>query len=346
MQNLFRGSVRDIDRLISLLSGFYGFDVVALIRDEESRWSWSPIRSYHDLDKGLRSAWESYLSVKSLLIPPISEYLRISPGFELIPPRYEGRTTALFGLRSCDAVAIRVLDGVLMGRDPQYTALRKSVGVIIVEECVEPGQYCFCGDTRSGPYARENFDIAYAVLDRDVVVFRSGSNLGDEIISRLGLEESTPEISRRYIDAMREAERRASIGIDVGGLEDSLRKVMKCEDLWRRLSELCVGCSNCNMVCPTCFCTEFATEVDLDGWTRIVRKWFGCLSYAYGAVAGGHFRPRLFMRYRHFVLHKFLFYPKQVGRIGCVGCGRCIAWCPAGLDIRKALEEVMRFGKA
>lgn len=342
---LFEGSIRDLDRLIALLREFYHYEVVALLANEDFRYQWLPIDNYRGFVSSPRprAAWESYVSIKPLLIPSISEFLRISPNFELELPKPESRRIALFGVRPCDAVAMNIMDKVLMNRDPQYSLLRERISVVIVEECLEPHHYCFCSDTRSGPYAREGFDIAYAIVGNRVV-FRCGSPTGEEIVSRLGLEEANPELVKEYTERMRDAEKRASIGIDTNTLSKSLANAMGDEELWRRLSNLCVGCSNCNMVCPTCFCTEFITEVELDGSAKIVRKWFGCLSYAYGAVAGGHFRPRLFMRFRHFVLHKFLFYPRQVGRVGCVGCGRCIAWCPAGIDLREVLREVQSLG--
>jgi NAD(P)H-flavin reductase/Pyruvate/2-oxoacid:ferredoxin oxidoreductase delta subunit len=110
---------------------------------------------------------------------------------------------------------------------------------------------------------------------------------------------------------------------------------------WAEVADRCLSCSNCTMVCPTCFCTSAGLESDLDGsTTRVERRWDSCFTGDFAAVAGGNFRPRRQDRYRQWLTHKFATWVDQFGTSGCVGCGRCIAWCPVGIDVREELNAI------
>ena len=278
-------------------------------------------------------------SIKNVLHPPSQEVYRLREDFEIVQPETLCGPMALFGIKPCDLASLRVLDRVLEG-DDAYRARRGSVQFIVVEECVEPGDTCFCGSMRAGPAASEGYDLAYARLG-DQVVFKAGSERGLSVAESLGLSPAPEHVVSRYLETMERAREKASRAPDIEKVSEALEKVMASEELWREVSARCVGCTNCNMACPTCFCTEFVDHLGPSGEAIRVRQWFGCLSYTYGQVAGMHFRPELFMRYRHFVLHKFLFYQKQIGLPGCVGCGRCITWCPMGIDLREVISRVV-----
>ncbi len=282
----------------------------------------------------------SLASPKEVFHPPIQELFKVDSSDNVIYPPLNSEKVALVGIKSCDLASIKVLDRIL-ANDEFYNARRKNA-LIIVEECVNPGNTCFCGSLGTGPYVSEDFDLAYARIDNEHIIFKYGSKVGLSIIKKLGLKSASEEVVTTYNSLMSKAKDKASslrLGLDV--IESALRKSMSDVELWKKLSKDCVGCANCNLVCPTCFCTEFLDDLRLDNSASRIRLWVGCLSYVYGLVAGAHFRPELFMRYRHFILHKFLFYRKQVGLIGCVGCGRCITWCPVGIDIRKTISEVV-----
>jgi NAD(P)H-flavin reductase len=95
------------------------------------------------------------------------------------------------------------------------------------------------------------------------------------------------------------------------------------------------------MVCPTCFCTSVGSVSDLDGATTITeRRWDSCFNGDFAKVAGGNFRPRRQDRYRQWLTHKFATWHEQFGTSGCVGCGRCITWCPVGIDVREELSVI------
>jgi ferredoxin len=298
---------------------------------------------YYELREGFRFR-HGFSSPKWYLLPPEHRLLVVTPSYEASDALNSSeRRAVLFGVKPCDLRAITVLDKILLGKHPIYTLKRRSVVGIIVEECLEPGNTCFCALVGSGPTATSNFDLAYARLDENTVLFKPLSKLGYELVEALSLREAAREYVEAYYSAVERAtstmlKRAPSLREVVRALEKSINS----EELWRSLSEECTGCGNCNYVCPTCFCTEIVDRVEETRSTRVA-LWAGCLTYTYGLVAGGHFRRELYTRYRHFILHKFLFYPRQAeGLLGCVGCGRCITWCPLGLDLREALSRVVR----
>ncbi len=355
---MYEGSVRDVGKLLSMLSSLLNLKVVGLKyvnksftygelgSIEELPLSVEDVQapsSYKLVEEGASARFRhSFPSLKYFLYPPAQEVLYIDKDFGLREAKVDYGNIALFGIKPCDLYSMRVLDGILMNRDPYYTSARSSVKVVVVEECVKPSNVCFCGSVGTGPGVSSGFDVAFARLSNGVVVFKSGSSIGADLLKRLNVKKAGDRTVAEYGEAMGEALKSTKVLPELNALTNALEKSINNVELWNKVSKKCVACSNCNMVCPTCFCTEFFDEAELDGSARRLKKWHGCLSYSYGLVAGGHFRPKLYMRYRHFILHKFLFYPRQVGLIGCVGCGRCITWCPLGVDIRETLWEVFK----
>lgn len=352
---LYKGRERDLNELIALLSSKYGLDVIGL-RYNGGSFSYGKLSSINDAplyveDLQGRASYRliranaagsfrhTYLSPKYFLNPPLQEVAHVGADFGASAPKERPKPFAIFGIKPCDLHAIRVIDGILLNKDLYYTMIRGSLRAVVVEECTRPSGNCFCGSLGTGPQARNGYDLAYAWLE-DGVVVKAGSALGEELIEELGLEGADAGDVEKYEEYIIRAQQQTKALPELPKLVNALEKSMGNIELWSKLSRRCVGCSNCNMVCPTCFCTEFFDEIGPNGSATRFRKWYGCLSYSYGLVARGHFRPELYMRYRHFVLHKFLFYWKQVGLIGCTGCGRCITWCPLGVDIRETLREV------
>ncbi|MCS7128389.1 MAG: 4Fe-4S dicluster domain-containing protein [Desulfurococcaceae archaeon] len=354
---MYEGSIRDVGKLLSLLSSLLNLKVIGL-RYVNKSLSYGELNSideaplnvedvqapssYKLVEEGASGRFRhSFPSLKYFLYPPVQDVLYIGRDFSSREAKVDLGDVALFGIKPCDLHSMKVFDGILMNRDPYYTSARSSIKIVVVEECVKPSKVCFCGSLGTGPWASDGFDVAFARLSNSVV-FKPGSSIGSDLLKRLNVKRASDETMYEYREAMDNALKSTKALPELTALNNALEKSMGSGELWTKVSRKCVGCSNCNMVCPTCFCTEFFDEVELDESAVRLRKWHGCLSYSYGLVAGGHFRPKLYMRYRHFILHKFLFYPNQVGLIGCVGCGRCITWCPLGVDIRETLWEVFK----
>ncbi len=282
-------------------------------------------------------------SPEKVLYPPRLELFKVKPDWSLEFPKENFVPTALFGIKPCDLAAIRVMDGV-QGRvgDPYYLRTREKL-LIVVENCIEPGNTCFCATMGTGPEAPDGFDIAYTRLDGgEIVIFRPGSDAGIELLGELDLKPVNDELHRKYYEALKRAASKAKAPFELDGLPDELELGLK-SPVFKEIAEKCLGCANCNMVCPTCFCFDVIDEPELDGSATRVRIWDGCFTYSYAEVAAGNFRKDLWARYRHWMLHKFAYWVRQFGTFGCVGCGRCITWCPAGIDLRESVAKVIKW---
>lgn len=280
-------------------------------------------------------------SPKRFLYPPELLLFIVRPDLSVEYPSFEFPRLAFFGIKPCDLAAIAVMDNVQgeLG-DEYYRKMRRNL-FLVVENCVEPGETCFCATMGTGPMAAKGFDIAYTRIGGGVVLFHPGSDLGIEVLSELSLRPAEDDQIDRFRALMEEASRKARAEFTLENLPELLEMGLDSE-VYKEVAERCFGCANCNMVCPTCFCFDVIDEPELGGSGKRIRIWDGCHSYSYAQVAGGHFRKSLYARYRHWVLHKFVYWIRQFGTFGCVGCGRCITWCPAGIDIRQVVRDVVK----
>jgi sulfhydrogenase subunit beta (sulfur reductase) len=251
------------------------------------------------------------------------------------------RRLAFIGLRACELAAIGIHDTVLSGGpvvDEDYRT-RRAATLIIAIQCVRPAGTCFCTWMDTGPEVRDGHDLALTELD-DGFLVEAGSERGRDLVSRLGLTDAT---------AAQESAARGAVATARGTMGDQRLAPELPERLvdrldhaqWARVADRCLACTNCTMVCPTCFCTSVSQRSELDGQTSISeRSWDSCFTLGFSAVAGGNFRPRREDRYRQWLTHKFGTWVDQFGTSGCVGCGRCITWCPVGIDVRDELAAI------
>ena len=253
-----------------------------------------------------------------------------------------GVPTAIIGARACDLAALSIQDRVLAGGpavDVDYAARRADLLVIAVE-CAYATSTCFCTSMGTGPAVTSGADIVLAEVHGGLVA-RAETAAGERLLASLGLEPATTG----QLDAATSqvAATAAAMGITVqtDGLHDRLLANLD-HPRWQSIAERCLACGNCTAVCPTCFCTGLTVESDLDGQeSTSVRTWDSCFTAGFAQVAGGgSFRPQHADRYRQWLTHKFATWWDQFGSSGCVGCGRCIAWCPVGIDIREELAAI------
>ena len=249
------------------------------------------------------------------------------------PPRY-----AFIGARSCDLHAIAVQDRVMLDGahpDPVYEARRRGVFVVAVN-CTVAGGTCFCVSMNTGPRATTGYDIALTeVIDGDDhhFVVESASDAGEEVLAALRSREA----ERAEVEAAEAAVERCAetMGrtLDTDGLKEMLYRNLE-HPRWDEVSERCLTCGNCTMACPTCFCTTVEDVTDLTGEeTERHREWDSCFTLDFSYVHGGSVRSSPVSRYRQWMTHKLATWWDQFGTSGCVGCGRCITWCPVAIDI-------------
>lgn len=253
--------------------------------------------------------------------------------------------TAVIGVRACDLAALAIQDHhflLEMRPDPHYRERRKSL-LLIGVDCAYSAKTCFCVSTGDGPALDGGFDIGMAELDEGFLIWHQ-SEKGRAITEQLALQTATEEQLLAMLEstnrAAREQERRLPESQDLMRLYQRLN-----HSQWDRVAERCLSCGNCTAVCPTCFCYKAGHETALTGDSaEMVRSWDSCFSPTHSDM--GHFQVRASVkhRYRQWLTHKLAGWQVQQRRIGCTGCGRCIAWCPVGIDLTQEVTAVLEEG--
>ena len=262
-----------------------------------------------------------------------------STEFDIVTP--DVPPIALLGVRACELAALGIHDKVLRGNayvDPDYAVRRASV-LIVAVNCTTSASTCFCTSMGTGPEVTSGHDIALTEIDGGFLV-EAATPAGERIVANLPV--SAMRIDQAVEAAGAVAAVRARIGqpVSVAGLHERLLAKLD-SPRWAEIAERCLSCSNCTLVCPTCFCTSVERTTDLLAKeTTSHRVWDSCFTVGFGVVAGGNFRTKPKDRYRQWLTHKFATWWDQFGSAGCVGCGRCITFCPAGIDIRAELEAI------
>jgi len=320
-------------------------------------------------------SWKKYLFPPKL---PLWHAERSADGLRIRPFADEPPRRAFLGVRSCELHALAIQDRVFLHRDgrftdPHYAAARARLFLIAVE-CQHPGGTCFCASMGTGPSVQLDrisegeasgpgddgqrtplpmaapeanpaasppsaCDLVLTELD-DCFIARAVTAAGEEILGRLSLDTATAE-------AMAEARRRVDLAVQQMGRTVDVRDVQRLlhnnleHPRWDEVAARCLSCTNCTLVCPTCFCARVddVASLDLQSAER-TRSWDSCFNPEFARVHGGNFRPSIRGRYRQWLTHKFASWIDQFGVSGCVGCGRCITWCPVGIDVTEEITAI------
>ncbi len=348
----------DLQILIDLLAG-QGFEVIGPTVSQEAI-IYDRIRSIEDLPQGWTDRQEpgKYRlerrdddelfgfvvgphSWKRYLFPPLTTLSTAdlsSNGWQMRaaddnPPKY-----AFLGVRACELAAIRVQDRVFLDGayvDPIYQRRRQNAFIVAVN-CTQAASTCFCTSMETGPRCRTGFDLALTELPEGFEI-EVGTPSGAELLRQLPtqplVEQQAAVAEQRRQRAVDQISRR----MDTTGIRDLLLTRLN-HPRWDEVAQRCLSCTNCTMVCPTCFCSSVAEVSDLEGQhSERERRWDSCFNFDFSYVSGGPVRRDIRSRYRQWLTHKLASWIDQFGSSGCVGCGRCITWCPVGIDLT---EEV------
>jgi formate hydrogenlyase subunit 6/NADH:ubiquinone oxidoreductase subunit I len=245
---------------------------------------------------------------------------------------------AFIGVRPCELSAIDVQDRVFLQGDyidPTYKSIRDNCFFLVVN-CAVTGGNCFCASMGTGPAAKAGYDIVLTeIVDGDHHFFaaEAGSDRGKEVLDAVPHASAGDVEKEQAAGVTARAASSLTKQMDVEGLPQILKENFD-HPAWDDVARRCLLCANCTMVCPTCFCSTVEDTTDLGG-TRAdrLRRWDSCFTQDFAKVAGGNVRPSARARYRQWLTHKLSNWVDQFGTMGCVGCGRCITWCPAGIDI-------------
>lgn len=287
-------------------------------------------------------------SIKPWLFAPREVLWRVerSPGggmyFEQSVP--DARPLAVLGARACDLAALDLQDRhfLVEGRtDAAYAARRLNL-FVVAANCTDAADTCFCASTEDGPQALQGYDIAFTEVEQGFLL-HAASGPGRELLQLLPLSPVNEEIlekARAAIQAAAEQQRTMPSAPDLLALREHLGHAR-----WDEVGARCLSCGNCTSVCPSCFCHRNFDSSELDDASaRHGREWDSCFNEGHSYIHGLTVRASIAQRYRQWLTHKLANWQTQYGRSGCVGCGRCITWCPAAIDIVEEARAVLGVG--
>ncbi|TAK33580.1 MAG: sulfite reductase subunit A [Chloroflexota bacterium] len=350
---------QDLGQMVDLL--FTEYDVIAPVAEDASivlkkvtclqeiatGWRDMQAPGRYQIERDKSDLYFGYAngmtSPKSFLHPgrlTLFEAFRRGDSFEVSESPPPERPLAFFAIHSCDRQAILVLDRTFLTDQPdRYYVQRRANAMVVVANCIRPGNTCFCASMETGPRPETGFDIRMTEL-ADEFLLEAGTQRGRDVLDRLPIRDAT----KSQVD---QAERLITAAVENMGrrlnITDLPRILMESLDhpYWDIMADWCIGCTNCTMVCPTCFCNDVRDIPNVRG-DHVVRErvWDSCFARQFAEVHGGNFRPNLKERYRHWCCHKLAYWVPQYGVMGCVGCGRCLTWCPVGIDISAVATRV------
>ena len=274
-------------------------------------------------------------------VVPLNVGRRDGKAVSFEPAPIDAPHLAFLGVRACELAALGIQDRVFLGgpyTDEDYRARRRNALVVAVN-CTTAASTCFCTSMGTGPEVRGGYDIALTELDEGFLL-RTGSPEGADLVTHLPVRGADAGQLFRAAEVVGKVAATMGDPVPTAGLHDRLLAQFDSPQ-WAKIAERCLSCANCTMVCPTCFCSSVTQRSDLDGEVSTSERiWDFCFTAGFAKVAGGSFRSRPRDRYRQWLTHKFATWVDQFGSFGCVGCGRCIAWCPVGIDIRAELMAI------
>jgi ferredoxin len=253
---------------------------------------------------------------------------------------------AVLGVRACDLAALRVQDRVFLHDrypDPHYAARRSSLFLVAVN-CTRSAATCFCVSMGTGPEATQGYDLVLTEQEEGFLA-RAGSLAGEQVLAALPTKPAPPDAVARERVALSLCAAGMERRLDTSDLPEMLYRNLDSPH-WSKVGERCLSCSNCTMVCPTCFCHDEREEPLLGepsnpGVHSVrVREWDSCFNREHAQISGMNFRPETKDRYRQWLVHKLASWIDQFGSSGCVGCGRCITWCPVGIDLTEEVAAI------
>lgn len=297
--------------------------------------------AYFDFTHGAQS-WKRYLfPAKEKLWSVQKTNTGLVVDDEVDAPKF-----AFIGVRACELNAIALQDKVFIEGD--YTnngyKARRDKALIIAVNCRRAGGTCFCTSMNAGPMVDSGFDLVLTELTNmgeHAFLIEVGSPAGEKILAKLDTRPAKPTHIKAGAIAIEHAAK--SMGRT---MPKSARKTLTANlqnTHWKEVAKRCLDCANCTLVCPTCFCNTTSDSTSLDGQNaERWRQWDSCFTLDLSYIHGGAIRSDVSERYRQWITHKLAYWFDQFGQSGCVGCGRCITWCPVGIDITQEVRALAK----
>lgn len=283
-------------------------------------------------------------SLKRFLFPPrttLLETIRYKGRWQVQVSDPPPQPLAFLGVRACDLQALAILDRVFLDGphpDTDYQARRAKLFILAVN-CGRAAATCFCTSMDSGPAVTRGADLSLFEMANHFVV-EVCTERGGEVITAAPWRPSTTREVAEAEHLPRQAERDIQRRLNTSDIHDLLLDNLDHER-WDAVAERCLACGNCTMVCPTCFCSTVADSSSVDAdHARRERVWDSCFNEEHSYMNSGTVRKATRARYRQWLTHKLSSWIDQFGTSGCVGCGRCITWCPVGIDLTAEVAAI------
>jgi sulfhydrogenase subunit beta (sulfur reductase) len=276
-------------------------------------------------------SWKRYLFPPNLVVSSAEHH---GETWTFQTPPIPTTRYAFLGVRACELAALSVQDRVFAGQayqDPYYQAMRANAFLIAVN-CTQAAATCFCPSMGTGPRCTVGFDLALTELD-DGFIIETGTSRGAALLTSIATRAATAEELAGAAAQRQQAVDQITRTMETTDLRDRFFANLQ-HPRWDELGERCLSCTNCTMVCPTCFCHSVVEVRDLNQ-DRVdrERRWDSCFTPDFSQMSGGPVRNTTAARYRQWLTHKLASWHDQFDTSGCVGCGRCITWCPVGIDL-------------
>jgi sulfhydrogenase subunit beta (sulfur reductase) len=334
--------------------GAITYDDVSEVADFPAGWTDEQDNGHYRLKPRSDDAWFGYTnspqSWKRFLHPPavrLWQSQRENGSFSVAPENGSIPRFAFIGVRACELHAIAIQDNVFLNGpfiDPIYQKRREGLFVVAVN-CGQAGGTCFCASMNTGPGVDSGFDLALTEIiddERHEFVVEVGTEAGAALLDQVARREATEAEVDRARRLVEDVARHMGRSLEVAGLKERLYESYD-HPHWENVAARCMTCANCTMVCPTCFCATIEDTTDLTGQqAERSRVWDSCFTMDFSYIHGGSVRYSGKARYRQWLTHKLATWVDQFGTLGCVGCGRCITWCPVGIDLTaeaRALQQ-------
>ncbi len=287
-------------------------------------------------------SWKKYLFSPRLRLWQAE---RKGQEIKMSPESPEARKLAFIGVRSCELHAIAIQDKVFLegaAVDPHYQARRSNIFTVAVN-CTQAGGTCFCVSMETGPKATTGFDLALTEIfesERHYFVIEVGTEAGTQVLSKVPHAPATEHQQALGEQLVAQTAQHMGRTLDAQGIKELLYDNLE-HPRWDDVASRCLTCANCTMVCPTCFCSTVEDTTDLTGdHAERWRYWDSCFTMDFSYLHGGSVRSSARSRYRQWMTHKLATWIDQFGTSGCVGCGRCITWCPVAIDITEEVRAI------
>lgn len=361
--------VLDISGLPSLIDGLVGqgykvvgptvrdgaivYDQLKRVEDLPVGWTEEQDAATYRLKRRSDNALFGYNngphSWKRFLFPPREKLWKAtqsSGSLKIIQSDDQDAAYAFLGVRACDLHAIQVQDVVFINnrnKDTQYESRRKKSFIVAVN-CGQAAKTCFCTSMNTGPRVSAGYDIALTeVIENGLHYFyvETGSEAGERIVAGLPVRTAEPKHQIASQACTARAVSQMGRTLPAEGVKELLYRNYESPH-WEDIAERCLSCANCTMVCPTCFCSRVEDVTDLTGeHAERWREWDSCFTLDFSYIHGGTIRQSTRSHYRQWLTHKLATWIDQFGSSGCVGCGRCITWCPVGIDLTAEVKAFM-----